>query len=365
MLVAQEDEAQHLPRESDLEAAGHPAAMDSNAAPFHGPAVDVIATPERETSHASPAARRRARVVEVANHARTAHRAGRVAAGVALGLAVGKLVAGQLGHSVAVTASAVDSLMDVFASSANALAIHLAHAGPDREHPFGHAKIEALAIAAQGLLIGGSGVYLLVEGVRRVVTPEPLRLASVTIGTMLAATLVTTALVLYLGRVGKRTGSTAVLADALHYRTDIGANVAVLAGIAIAYATEIERIDGLLSIGVAAYVLVSAGGLLRTGVRELLDAAAPGERLGAIDATLRALVAQRVIEGYHGLRTRTAGRTLFVEIHVELPGDMPLRDAHERGDAVWDAILGIDQDAQVLVHVDVERDESETGEEGA
>ena len=100
-------------------------------------------------------------------------------------------------------------------------------------------------------------------------------------GAMIAATLATTALVLYLGRVAKRTGSGAVRADALHYRTDIGANLAVLAGVGLAYVTGIQRIDGLLSIGVAAYVLLSAGGLLRTGMRDLLDTAAPEERRGS------------------------------------------------------------------------------------
>src|SRR5689334_2282126 len=84
--------------------------------------------------------------------AHDAHRAGRIAAAVAAGLAIGKLVAGQLGHSAAVTASAADSLMDVFASSANAFAIRAANAAPDRGHPFGHGKIEALAVAGQGLL---------------------------------------------------------------------------------------------------------------------------------------------------------------------------------------------------------------------
>lgn len=339
--------------------------MDSNGASLHGPAVDETDIRAEPRARTAAGDRRRARAAEVAAHARAAHRAGRVAAAVAVGLAIGKLVAGQLGHSVAVTASAVDSLMDVFASSANAIAIRLAHAEPDRDHPFGHAKIEALAIAGQGLLIGGSGVYLLVEGVRRVMAPEPLRLATVTLGTMAAATLVTTALVLYLGRVAERTGSTAVKADAIHYRTDIGANLAVLAGVAFTYASGIQRLDGLLSIGVAGYVLLSAAGLLRAGLRDLLDTSAPAERLEGIVTVLRGLVEQGVIEGYHGLRTRTAGRTLFVEIHVELPGDMPLREAHERGDAVWEAILRADQDAHVLVHVDIERDEPVSGPTGA
>ncbi|MEZ4301696.1 MAG: cation diffusion facilitator family transporter [Polyangiaceae bacterium] len=298
-----------------------------------------------------------AHAAELKSHAAAAQRAGRIAATVAISLAVGKVIAGQLGHSAAVTASAVDSLMDVLASSANALAIRLAHAEPDRDHPFGHAKIEAVAIAAQGLLIGGSGIYLLVEGVRRALTPEPLRLATVTLGTMAVATVATTLLVLYMGRVARRTGSGAVRADALHYRTDIGANLAVLAGVGVVYLTDIERIDGLLSIGVALYVLISAAGLLRTGVRDLVDTAAPPERLAPILAVLRTFESEARIQGHHALRTRTAGRNIFIEVHIELPGKMPLREAHARGDALCDAITKVDPDAHVLVHVDTERDE--------
>ncbi len=292
----------------------------------------------------------------------SAHRAGRIAALVALTLAVGKLVAGQLGHSVAVTASAVDSLMDVFASSANALAIRAAYARPDRSHPFGHAKIEALTTAGQGLLIGGSGVYLLIEGVRRLITPEPLVLATVTLGTMAASSVITFALVTFLDRVGKRTGSSAVKGDSLHYRTDIGANVAVLAGVAITYATGITRIDGALSILVAVYIFASALHLLRNGVRDLIDAAAPAERVAALRAVLETLVASGRLQGYHLLRTRMAGRVMFIELHIELEGSLPLRDAHAMGNRVRDALIEVAPDAQVLVHVDTERDEDEDEE---
>lgn len=276
---------------------------------------------------------------------------------VAAGLALGKLVAGQLGHSAAVTASAVDSLMDIFASSANALAIRAAHAGPDDGHPFGHAKIEALATAGQGLLIGGSGAYILVEGVRRIIQPVALRLAVVTVGTMIASTIITVALVSYLGRVAKKTKSSAIEGDAIHYRTDIFANLAVLAGVIVTYATGIERIDGVLSILVAGYVLYSAVGLLRTGVGELLDSGLAGARLDALHGVLQGLVDCSQIEGFHGVRTRTAGRVLFVEIHVELPAKMLLGEAHARGNRVRDAILAVEEEAQVLVHLDVEVDE--------
>lgn len=305
----------------------------------------------------SPSTRRLTHTAKRAGEARAAQKAGQVAAAVATGLALGKLIAGQLGHSIAVTASAVDSLMDVFASSANALAIRLAHTAPDEGHPFGHAKIEALATAAQGVLIAGSGAYLLIKGVRRLITPEPLQLAGVTIGTMVLATVVTVALVAHLGRVATRTESIALKADATHYRTDIFSNVAVLIGVGVTYATGFERIDGALSILVAGYVIVSATGMLRLGVRGLLDERAPLERIRRLEDALASLTTLGEIKGYHGLRTRMAGKTIFVEVHVELPGEMPLKDAHAVSDLVRDALREADEDAEVLVHIDAERDE--------
>jgi ferrous-iron efflux pump FieF len=299
---------------------------------------------------------RAGRAARADERSRIAQRAGRVAAMTAAGLALGKLVAGQLGHSMAITASAVDSLMDLLASSANALAIRLAHSAPDHSHPFGHAKIEALATAGQGLLIGGSGVYLLIAGGRRLLAPEPLRLATATLGTMIAATVVTATLVGFLGRVAERTRSNALKADVIHYRTDIAANLAILVGVALTYATGLARIDGALSVGVAIYVLVSAAGLLRLGVRDLIDTGAPDERLEAIEGALDAVRERGEIKGYHALRTRTAGRTLFVEVHVELPGDTPLTEAHATGDRVRDAILALEEDAEIMVHIDVERE---------
>jgi ferrous-iron efflux pump FieF len=319
----------------------------------------VSTTPPQPLPSAPKESKAWAHAAELEKHMLAAHRAGRIAAGVALSLAVGKLVAGQLGHSVAVTASAVDSLMDVFASSANAMAIRAAYARPDRSHPFGHAKIEALTTAGQGLLIGGSGVYLLIEGVRRLINPEPLVLATVTLGTMVAATVITFALVTFLDRVGKKTGSSAVKGDSLHYRTDIGANVAVLAGVAITYATGITRIDGALSILVALYIFTSAAHLLRNGVRELIDASAPVERVAALRGVLEKLVRDGKIEGHHLLRTRMAGRVMFIELHIELSGALPLRDAHAMGNSVRDALIEVEHDAQVLVHIDTERDEDE------
>lgn len=304
---------------------------------------------EPRAADASPAA--------ATENASSASRAGKVAVAVALTLAVGKLVAGLLGNSAAVLASAVDSLMDVFASSANTFAIHLSRAEPDRDHAFGHAKFEALATAGQGLLIGGSAVYIVVEGFHRLLSPQPLRLASVTLGAMGASALCTLLLVAYMKGVAKRTRSKALAADAVHYQTDVWANVAVLAGVGVTYWTGITRIDGALSLLVGAYVFWSAISLLRAGAAELVDASASPEQVAAIEALLDGLIGAGTIEGYHELRTRVAGRMTFVDVHIELPGDMPLAQAHGISDHVLTRLRDELGEADVLIHLDAERDQ--------
>jgi ferrous-iron efflux pump FieF len=316
----------------------------------------VAASPPRPPSE-PPADRAARRAAELHTRSRAARRAGRIAAGVAAGLAIGKLVAGIVGHSSAVTASAVDSLVDVVASAANSVAIYLSHEAPDRDHPFGHAKIEPVAIAAQGLLIGGSGVYLLVEGILRLIEPQALRYPPVTLGAMGVAALVTTALVVYLGRAATKTASMAIRADALHYRTDLVANIAVLLGVAATYATGVLQIDGGLTVGVGVYLLSSAIGLLKSGVRDLVDTGASAARVAKLERLFVELRERGSIQGHHRLRTRVAGRTLFVDVHIELPDDMPLREAHNIGDRVRDAVLDVEPDAEVLIHVDVDRDD--------
>lgn len=290
---------------------------------------------------------------------RLAWRAGVVAAATAGLLAVSKLTAGILGHSAAITASAFDSAIDLLASATNALAIHFAGAKADREHPYGHGKIEALATSLQGLLILGTAIYLLYQGVVRTVSPEPLRHVGLTLGVMSAVTLVNIALVIYMRRTAKRAGSPALMADSVHYATDIGQNLAVLAGIGAAALFGYERLDGVLTVFVAAIVAKAGISVLRPAINELIDVRGTADQLAALEGELEALTERGVIDAHHGLRTRVSGHTLFVEVHIELPGDMLLRRAHRIGDHVRDALCRRVPEAEVLVHIDAERDEAD------
>ncbi|MBI2896621.1 MAG: cation transporter [Deltaproteobacteria bacterium] len=290
-------------------------------------------------------------------------RAARAAVSVALGLALAKVAVGLFVNSIAVLASAMDSLLDVLASGMNLLAIRVSHAPPDQEHRFGHAKAEALATSAQALLIGGSAVYLLIEGARRIAAPQAFRKPTLALGMMLVAAAVSGILVTYMRRVARETSSSALEADATHYATDVLSNLAILVGVAFAAATRLGFLDGALTVGIALYVGAAAFRLLRGSTRVLMDHEIPAANRERILEVVRPFVGR--IRAFHGLRTRSAGQRVFVELHLEMDGALPLRRAHEIGDDVEAAIHGVLPAAQVLIHLDVEEDEPPLPREGA
>lgn len=292
-----------------------------------------------------------------ARRAALLRRATRVAVAVAATLAISKLVTGLVVNSMAVIASSVDSLLDLVASTVNLVAIRVALQPPDADHGFGHAKAEGLATALQSLLIGGSSVYLLVEGTRRIISPEAMRRPVMGLVVMAFSAIASAMLVAYMRRIAKQTGSTALHADSTHYATDVLANVAVLAGVGAVWWTGTRRIDGLLTLGVALYVGWSALSLLREATRVLMDEEIPLAEKARVESALQVFVDSAEIEGWHGLRTRTAGRAMFLEVHLEMDGGLLLQVAHDRGDRVQAAIQQVLPSAQVLVHLDAERDE--------
>jgi ferrous-iron efflux pump FieF len=277
--------------------------------------------------------------------------------GVAVSLAIAKLAIGLVVNSMAVIASSVDSLLDLVASSVNLVAIRVALQPPDADHGFGHTKAEGLATALQSLLIGGSAIYLLVEGARRVIFPEALRRPVLGLVVMAVSAACSGLLVLYMRRVATKTQSSALRADSTHYATDVFANLAVLGGVAAVAWTGLRHLDGLLTVGVALYVGASALGLLREATGVLMDEELPAAQRRGVEAALQGLVDAAVLYGWHGLRTRSAGRWHFVEVHLEMDGTLPLSEAHERGDRATTEIKRVLPSAQVLVHLDVERDE--------
>ena len=267
---------------------------------------------------------------------------------VAITLIAIKAVAWHLSGSVAMLASLVDSLMDAAASLVNLLAIRYSLVPADAEHRFGHGKAEALAGLGQALLITVSALFLLNESITRLLVPQPLQATGVAITVMGLSIVLTLALLRLQHYTVQRTGSTAVEADSLHYLSDVAMNLAILVALAGAGLGWLW-LDGSAGVLVGLYVLFAAWQVGNRSVQLLLDREMPDE----VRQQIAALVAEHPqILGFHQLRTRQAGRTCFIQMHVDMDENLTLREAHLLVDSLERRILDVFPEADVLIHQD-------------
>ena len=275
----------------------------------------------------------------------------RASVAVAGTLIVVKLGAWLLTDSVSILSSLLDSLMDVMASLVNLVAVHHALQPADREHRFGHGKAEPLAGLAQAAFITGSAVLLTIEAVSRLFHPQPVVYAEVGIGVMLFSIALTVGLVAFQRHVVRKTGSTAVGADALHYQTDVLVNGSVIVSLGLSKWLGWHLADPLFGIAIAAYLVRSVWQIAARALDVLMDREFPDEDR----ARIRDIVLSHSrVKGMHDLRTRSSGIQPFVQLHLELDGDLLLREAHEIADEVEAMIREAFPGAEVIIHQDPE-----------
>ncbi len=281
-------------------------------------------------------------------HARLLRLATRASVAVACTLIIAKAIAWWLSGSVSMLAGLTDSALDGVTSMLNLLAVHYALRPADDDHRYGHGKAESLAGMAQALFIGGSALLIAFQAYERLQTPQPLGAPWLSIGVIVFSLLLTAALLVLQHRVIKQTGSNAVRADSLHYRSDMLLNGSILLALVLA-GFGFEQLDAWFGLGIAAYILWSAIQIARESFSVLMDEELPTD------------VSQHMLElacsvpgvlGAHDLRTRISGNHWFVQLHLELPGELTLSVAHGISDQAADAIHKAYPRAEVLVHAD-------------
>lgn len=264
-------------------------------------------------------------------------------------LIVAKLGAWMLTGSVSVLASLIDSLMDAGASLINLFAVRYSLAPPDAEHRFGHGKAESLAGLAQATFIAGSAVFLILESVDRLLHPQALAQLSIGIAVMGFAVLATVALLSVQRYVVRRTGSTAIRADALHYASDLLTGSATMLALALALLFGWTGLDAWFAIGIAAYILYGAWGIGADAFQVLLDRELPAAQRQRIKELARA---HPQVCNVRGLRTRQSGTAIILQMNLELDGALSLSDAHRIAEEVEAQILRAFPNADVTIHQD-------------
>jgi ferrous-iron efflux pump FieF len=267
---------------------------------------------------------------------------------VALSLIIIKTWAWEQTQSVSLLASLIDSIMDSAASLINFFAVRYAMAPADKEHRFGHGKAEALAGLAQALLILSSIGLLISLTLGRLWDPVVVEKTSLGISVMIASMVLTAALIVLQQHVIKRTQSTAIEADSLHYVSDLVMNFGVIIARVLA-AYGFYGADPYLALGISAYVVYSAWGIAKTAFHLLLDHELSDEE--RLTITQLALT-QPLVLGIHDLRSRQSGHMQFIQLHLDLQDDMLLMHAHDVADALEQRIIEVFPYADVIIHLD-------------
>jgi cation diffusion facilitator family transporter len=240
--------------------------------------------------------------------------------------------------SVALMASAIDSLVDAGASFVTLVGVQYAQKPPDSDHRFGHGKGEAVAAFTQATFLAGAALVLAFQSVERLAFPVALDAISFGLALITVSLAAACGLVAMQSYVVRKTGSTAIAADRAHYLTDIATNVAVLVALVATKWTGWTRIDPALALLISGYMLWNAYGIVRQALEQLLDQELPNEERLRIKATVRSCAGVRDI---HDLRTRFSGDRVFVEYHLEVDPGLTVDVGHAIGDATEIAVQNL------------------------
>lgn len=268
----------------------------------------------------------------------------------AFSLAVVKLFIAITSGSMAVMASAVDSLLDILMSGVNLMAIRHAEQPPDQSHPFGHGKFETLATLFQALVISGIGGWIIYAATNRLAQGKGLENLDQGIGILAFSAVVSWFIAGYLRKTARQTDSSALEADSLHFRMDIYSNLALMTGLLLIRWLGIVWLDSALSILVASYILHEALRLIKRGMTDMLDHELPDEIKQQVHELIRSH--EGPLNGYHGLRTRRAGSLKIMDFHLEICKEMTVNEAHKIADSLEKRIERNIPGADVIIHIE-------------
>lgn len=264
-------------------------------------------------------------------------------------LCIGKLLAGTLFGSIAITADALNNLSDASSNVVSLIGFRLAAKAPDAEHPYGHARYEYLAGLVVSVTILAIGLSLLKESALKVLHPTPVAFSWLSIGVLAASILVKLWLSGFNRAVGKKINSETLMATAADSRNDVLTTGAVLLSTILCSLTGYGIIDGIMGVGVAAFILWSGWGLVMDTLSPLLGESPSPELVEHIERTVMSYPG---VLGVHDLMVHDYGPGhQFASLHVEFPAETDPLTAHDVIDNIENDFLKKDR-LQVTIHYD-------------
>jgi cation diffusion facilitator family transporter len=197
----------------------------------------------------------------------------------------------------------------------------------DDRHAFGHSKAEYFSSAFEGLLIVFAAITIIWAAVDRLWNPQPLESVGIGLAVSVVASIVNLLVARILLKVGREEHSIVLEADAHHLMTDVWTSGGVLVGVGLVWMTGWLWLDPVIAIVVALNIVWTGWQLMHRSAEGLMDTSLPPERIADIEAVLNGYREQGL--DFHALRTRQAGSRAFVSVHVLVPGEWTVKEAHD------------------------------------
>jgi cation diffusion facilitator family transporter len=280
-----------------------------------------------------------------------------VSLGVGIALLVIKFVAYFMTESAAIFSDALESIVNVMASSVAFYCLVLAHRPADAEHPYGHGKVEFISASFEGGMILLAAVAILAKGIDDLVHTPTIRANRLDVGmALMAVALVVNGLVgLNLIRIGRKQDSMTLVADGKHLMTDSLDSVAALIGVGIVRVTGWTAADPITALLIAGYIGWMGVGLLHNSLGGLMD-----RQSLADDHLLKKILDSHVgpsgaapqICSFHKLRHRHSGRVHWIDFHIRVPAILHVREGHAIATAIENEVCQALGEANAIAHVE-------------
>jgi len=280
----------------------------------------------------------------------TAHGAARLSLAVIITLVAVKITAAVITGGISIIAQGIDSLLDLAAITITFAAIKAAAKPADREHPFGHGKVENLAGVGQAALIFAAGGMIIFTAVRRIITGAALELTEGGIAVMAGSIIASIFLSRHLYKIARATDSIALEANARNIATDVYSAAAVLGGLVAIRLTGLHILDPIIALGVSVVIIKATYGVLKKSFGPLIDTRLPQPEEDIIKACIMKQGYHLV--DFHDLRTRKSGRQRFVEMHLTMPKDFSVAEAHQVSEHLEGCIKEKLPHTKITVHME-------------
>jgi cation diffusion facilitator family transporter len=278
--------------------------------------------------------------------------AARLLLGTVLGLFAFKVIVGVYTDSISIWAQAVDSSLDIFAVVVTFLTVGYANKPADREHPFGHGKLEAIAAGVQAVLLLGASTAIVYSAIQRIINKTTVSYAPAGVAVMFVSLVVSFLLSRHLFKVAKATGSTALEANANNIRSDVYSTGGVLVGLAvISIWNNLTIIDPILALMVVVLILRATYRVGQIAFHELVDVKLPEDEEKEIRQAITEHFGGEVVS-FHRLRTRKAGSQRYIDLHLVMPRQVSIEKAHEMCDHLEKDMKERLQNTDITIHVE-------------